>query len=172
MLIAARYGYASLVKPLLSNDNTGLILDILNDNGSISPLSCAAKNGHTETVKILLEYIGMNPMVDKNESFETPLCLAAAKGYKIIVHLFIERDNLDLAIKGVSGQALSAAAKNGHAEVVKLFLEKDVLDLNWEDSADHSNGRTALSYAASRGYTDVVRLFLEKDSVDLNAMDK
>ena len=59
-----------------------------------SPLAWAAKNGHEEVVKILLDREDIDPN-KPNEESQTPLFLAACNGHERVVRLLLGRDYVD-----------------------------------------------------------------------------
>ena len=118
----------------------------------------AAKNGHSEVVKLLLAA----PGIDVN--LGGLLAEAAKNGHAEVVKLLLAAPGIDVN----KGEPLTKAAENGHAEVVKLLLAAPGIDVNkecedWynsEDDCEDGHGSTPLERAAENGHTEVVKLLL------------
>ncbi len=97
--------------------------------------------------------------VDPNQRLpnsQTPLMLAAAKGYSGIVQM-LQRKGADVNAADHDGfTALMAAAYNNHADVAKMLI-----DGHANVNALHSNGRTALWFAVTNRNTDLIRALLD-----------
>jgi ankyrin repeat protein len=110
------------------------------------PLFWAAREGHTEVVRLLLE-AGVEPQSDG-----FPLFWAAREGHTEVVRLLLEA--------GVEPQSngfpLFWAAREGHTEVVRLLLQAGA------DPCDPRNAYLSLSWAARNGHSEVVHMLLEK----------
>jgi ankyrin repeat protein len=130
----------------------------------------ATKSGDLEKVKALLK---ANPDLvnSKDSNGETPLHIAAAKGYKDVAELLLA-NKADVNAKDSTDETpLHDAATDGHKEVVKLLLANRA-DVNAKDN----DGLTPLHEAASQPqkgvleYKDVVELLLA-NKADVNAKD-
>ncbi len=138
------------------------------------PLTEAAKNGHSECVRLLLSAPGIK--VNHGE----PLCLAAKNGHAECVKLLLAAPGIavnrefhptvwclpDLTFSGYSVQydrtysyPLSLAAKNGHVECVKLLLAVPGIDVNLG---------SPLELAAENGHAECVKLLLAALGIDVN----
>ncbi|XP_039716561.1 cortactin-binding protein 2 isoform X2 [Pteropus medius] len=115
---AAAQGNVTLLSMLLNEE--GLDINYSCEDGH-SALYSAAKNGHTDCVRLLLNAEAQVDAADKNGF--TPLCAAAAQGHFKCVELLITYDaNINHAADG--GQTpLYLACKNGNKECIKLLLE-------------------------------------------------
>lgn len=115
---AAAQGNVTLLSMLLNED--GLDIHYSCEDGH-SALYSAAKNGHTDCVRLLLNAKAQVNAADRNGF--TPLCTAAAQGHFKCVALLIAYDaNINHAADG--GQTpLYLACKNGNKECIKLLLE-------------------------------------------------
>lgn len=125
----------------------------------ISPLSCAAKHGHTEIAKFLVEK-GADV---KGQGYDFPLHFAAENGHVVTVeYLIMAGANVNASnIKGMS--AIHYAAGNGHTKVVVSLINAGA-DVNIRRNGNY----TALHYAASCGCTEMVRALINAGA-DVNA---
>ncbi|KAJ7676065.1 ankyrin repeat-containing domain protein, partial [Mycena polygramma] len=140
--LCSSIGYTEGVQFLLGNDVTDV-----EERGSA--LRRAAKKGHVDTVRFLLENAAdMNMMGGK---FGSALQSAARNGNTGVVRALFEYGADAKTAGGELGSALEGAARNGHVETVRLFLEH---------GAD-MNATGALQCAVLRGHVDTVRLLLE-----------
>ncbi len=133
---------------------------------SYTPLGCAAKNGRTAAVKILLDkgadinqrrggyrFGNYNP---------TPLILAAREGHAETVKLLLERgadiratDSM-LRISALMWTVLSA--RGGHTQIVKMLLDRGA-DVN---EMGPGSGETPLIVAAGNGSANDVKILLDR----------
>jgi len=110
-----------------------------------TPLMLAARAGHTDIVKMLLEDSRTEPSV------------GSIRGSPIDVR---------------ESPALSWAAAKGHKDVVKVLLDDGRVDPRAGDGTIHGlHTSAALKWAARGGYLEIVRMLLEdgrvKDSIDV-----
>lgn len=171
---AAMKGHTDIVRNLLAN---GANPTFSTDYGKTA-LYQAARNGHLETVKILLN---ANNELSSLEGFE--LGIAAENGHEEIVRTLLDIGaNPDSAIfqaaqggnldvlktileRGVNPtptdgefNSLMTAIDHGHQDVVKLLLREGA-NPNFRD--DSGSGLTALMYASVIGHTEMVRELLK-----------
>eukprot|EP00435_Cladocopium_sp_Y103_P070859 s202_g36.t1 len=110
-----------------------------------TPLHCAADNGRTEVVELLVA--AKAPLDAKNEKGWTPLHRAARDGHAEVVQLLL-KSKAQVDVKKKEGRTpLHLAAANGHTEVVKLLVEVASLAVQDDD------GDTPLHDAAELGKT-------------------
>jgi len=120
------------------------------------------------TVRFLLD---LGAEVDgKDHGGQTPLFLAARRGYPAVVHTLLERGanvNADCDCDGVfsarNWTALQIAAKHGRSEVVEALLAKGA-----DPNQKNSEGSTALHMAKDLRTTQA----LLAKGADVNASDK
>uniref|UniRef100_A0A3P9H812 Uncharacterized protein n=1 Tax=Oryzias latipes TaxID=8090 RepID=A0A3P9H812_ORYLA len=143
----------------------GLIsLDLADDQ---TPLHCAARMGHKELVKLLLEHKA-NPN-STTTAGHSPLHIAAREGHVQTVRLLLDME------KGFT--PLHVASKYGKVDVAELLLErganpnaagkvKEYKDINpphfGQRYAVFQNGLTPLHVAVHHNNLDVVNLLVSK----------
>nr|XP_040147526.1 cortactin-binding protein 2 isoform X2 [Ictidomys tridecemlineatus] len=147
---AAAQGNVTLLSMLLNEE--GLDINYSCEDGH-SALYSAAKNGHTDCVRLLLNAEAQVDAADKNGF--TPLCAAAAQGHFECVELLIAYDaHINHAAAG--GQTpLYLACKNGNKECVKLLLEAGT-----DRSVKTQDGWTPVHAAVDAGNVDSLKLLM------------
>lgn len=124
------------------------------DSRGRSPLTWAAKEGHTDIVRRLLA-VSKTEVNIKDSTNHTAILWASKLGHKSVVKLLLKRKEVTL-VNGVL-HALMLAVANNHVEVVKLLLTHPRV-------ATHklnSDGRTPLHRAAAMGYLAVVKALIK-----------
>ena len=162
------------------------------DSSGLTALIWAARQGHEDVVKLLLEQKHTQPDMPDKYHGRTALSWAAGSGHEGVVRLFLGRLFVNpgsmgrrwgapqvmsvlFGMKYVNldrpdnyGQTpLLQAAGNGHDGVVKLLLEREDVS---PDKRDHF-GQTTLSQAAKNGRDRVVKLLLKREDVSPNRPD-
>ncbi|KAM9077304.1 cortactin-binding protein 2 isoform 3-T3 [Megaptera novaeangliae] len=147
---AAAQGNVTLLSMLLNEE--GLDINYSCEDGH-SALYSAAKNGHTDCVRLLLNAEAQVNAADKNGF--TPLCAAAAQGHFKCVELLIAYDaNINHAADG--GQTpLYLACKNGNKECIQLLLEAGT-----DRSVKTRDGWTPVHAAVDTGNVDSLKLLM------------
>ena len=164
---AAREGSSDLNNLLkrLKTEQRKTALETKTKDGShfVTPLIIAARNGHLNSVKILLKYRAeietRGTLKTENEVKEgcTPLWAAAYTGHLDVVRLLIKR-NADVDGRTSSGSTpLRVAAYEGHLDVVRCLVESGA-DVNARN--DHES--TLLDIACYRGHLSVVTYLINK----------
>ena len=139
----------------------------------VTPLIIAARNGHPNSVKILLGYgadiEARGTLKIGNEVIEgcTPLWAAASFGRLDVVKLLIEQ-NADVDGRTLTGSTpLRTAAFNGHLDVVRCLVESGA-DVN----ARNDYESTPLMAACYFGHLGVVTYLIDKGAfMDLQYKD-
>ena len=149
--IAAARGKTGFVQELLAAVSK---IDINQRNHwNETPLHCAAKNGHSETVQLLLR---QRAVVSRDIDQNLPLHLAAANGYEVVVSQFLEED---INVSGFFGRtALWSAACYGHVKIVQLLLGIHGINIDASDN----NSCTPLLISLFNGHTEIAHLLINK----------
>ncbi|XP_026931136.1 cortactin-binding protein 2 isoform X5 [Acinonyx jubatus] len=147
---AATQGNVTLLSMLLNEE--GLDINYSCEDGH-SALYSAAKNGHTDCVRLLLNAGAQVNAADTNGF--TPLCAAAAQGHFKCVELLISYDaNINHAAD--EGQTpLYLACKNGSKECIQLLLEAGT-----DRSVKTRDGWTPVHAAVDTGNVDSLKLLM------------
>ncbi|KAL6034546.1 hypothetical protein STEG23_034984, partial [Scotinomys teguina] len=147
---AAAQGNVTLLSMLLNEE--GLDINYSCEDGH-SALYSAAKNGHTDCVRLLLNAEARVDAADRNGF--TPLCAAAAQGHFECVELLTAYDaNINHAAAG--GQTpLYLACQNGNKECIKFLLEAGT-----DRSIKTRDGWTPIHAAVDTGNVDSLKLLM------------
>ena len=175
---AARGGSSVYLTDLLQRMKTKqrkTALETKTKDGShfVTPLIIAARNGHLNSVKILLRYKadiedrGTLKIGDEVAEGCTPLWAAAASGRLDVVKLLIEQ-NADVDSKTSTGSTpLRAAAYRGHLDNVRCLVESGA-DVNVRNTSE----ATPLYVACYRGHLNIVSYLIDKGAfIDLQCKD-
>ena len=174
---AARDGSSNLTDLLkrLKTEQRKTALETKTEDGGhfVTPLIIAARNGHLNSVKILLGYgadiEAQGTLKIGNEVIEgcTPLWAAASFGRLDVVRLLIEQ-NADVDGRTSTGSTpLRTAAFNGHLDVVRCLVESGA-DVNARTITEN----TPLIVACYHGHLSVVIYLIDKGAfMDLQNKD-
>lgn len=133
----------------------------------LPPISWAARGGHREIVKLLLDTGKVQIDYRSSPLYKTALCYAVKCGDEAIIAMLLAA-KADVNKRSIDGATpLIAATKLGHEGVVRLLIENGKCEYDMRDA----NGCTALFYAASGGYEGIVGRLLETGKVDVNIGD-
>lgn len=147
---AAAQGNVTLLSMLLNEE--GLDINYSCEDGH-SALYSAAKNGHTDCVRLLLNAEARVDAADKNGF--TPLCAAAAQGHFECIELLTAYD-ADINHAAAGGQTpLYLACKNGNTECIRLLLEAGT-----DRSIKTRDGWTPIHAAVDTGNVDSLKLLM------------
>ena len=125
-----------------------------NRENNNTALIWASRNGHTNTVEMILN---MGADVNaKDNSSNTALIRASKNGHTETATMLLENGADVNAKDNDNWTALIEASENKQTEIVALLLENGA-DVNATDV----NGKTALFVASINGYTEIVALLLE-----------
>ncbi|KAJ4891425.1 Ankyrin repeat family protein [Raphanus sativus] len=197
---AAENGQSAVVEEMLKHMDLQTA-SIAARNG-FDPFHVAAKQGHLEVLKILLETFP-NLAMTTDLLCTTALHTAATQGHIDVVNLLLETDsNLAKIAKNNGKTALHSAARMGHVEVVKSLIGNDpsigfrtdkkgqtalhmavkgqndgiVVELVKPDvavlSVEDNKGNTPLHIATNKGRIKIVRCLLSFEGINLNPINK
>lgn len=148
--------------PLKSSLSSNQVNRQLDERGN-TPLLIAARNGHPDVVRWLLEQ-GADPNV-RNENGLTPLSAAASTGAPEVAKLLLDvgvdpnevvrSQNPYLEI----APPLIQAVRMNHPELVRLLLKSDA-DPNIRDD----EGRSPLLHAACKGNERLIHILIRQDA--------
>ena len=156
---AAQAGFPGIVGQLVKH---GADVNLLT-NEATSPLCIAAKHGHVEVVRLLLQVPGI--LVNQaTYAWVTPLCIAAKHGHVEVVRLLLQVPGILVNQATYAWVTpLCIATRQGHGDVVRSLLRKDA-----DPNLGTDSGLTPLHIACLRGHTAVVRMLLHAGA-DLEA---
>ncbi|KAK4080934.1 hypothetical protein Trihar35433_2039 [Trichoderma harzianum] len=161
--VAARYNIQGVMHAILQSDSVTAIGVDSKDGSEMKPLAWAAKNGHKDMCRLLLD-TGRVEIDTKYINNQTPLLLAAHRGHQAVVSLLLATKQVDINVEDEAGMTpLSLAARNGDMAMVKLLLATGQIDF---DTKNHGNLRSLL-FAAGNGHEAIVKLFLETDHAEM-----
>ena len=134
-----------------------------------SPAFCgeihdAARDGDLAKVRALLKD-HPDLVSSKGGNGETPLHVAAAKGFDDVAQLLLAQKANVNAQDNEGRTPLHLAAQGGHKDVLELLLASKA-----EVNAKDNKGWTPLHFAASRGHKEVAEMLLA-DGAEVNAAD-
>nr|VZI28361.1 unnamed protein product [Spirometra erinaceieuropaei] len=119
------------------------------------PLIEAAKDGHTDVVRLLLQYGASVSQVSSNGY--TALHYAATNGHLDCVRLLLQYKS-PLEVQNENGHTpLMEAASNGHIEVARCLIEHGAYINTYSTEFKES----ALTLASYKGHADMVNFLLE-----------
>ena len=128
-----------------------------------TPLHIAARKGHYEICRLILENTEMQ--IPTDDVGDTPFHLAAKNGHFSICQLLIENRVINFEDKNPKGceslTVLHIAAANGHLEICKLIVEAVIIEKLDEKHPGGSNSLAGLHIAAANGNLAVCKLIIE-----------
>ncbi|GMY20683.1 ankyrin repeat-containing protein At2g01680 [Fagus crenata] len=153
--VAAKVGCCEIVDECHKKKELLRIVNVDKDTA----LHCATRNGHYQSVKLLLEAdLELSNLI--NNADESPLYLATSKGLTDISELILNASPSSSSHAGPNGiTALHEAVYYESQNFIKILLEKRPNIIREQDNL----GWTPLHYAALLGLAELVRL-LNHDS--------
>ncbi|VDM51908.1 unnamed protein product [Angiostrongylus costaricensis] len=194
LIYAAAAGQEKVVRMLIEQKCN---LDLRNENGHCALME-AASAGHLNIVKLLIHSGAKAVFVNMNSEFkESPLTLAAYKGYTDVIEYLLSLDDYDHSTRDEElHTALMEAAMDGHLEVARVLIQagapvnltseayespltlsccgghaelaKLLIDAGANIEETNDENYTPLMEAAREGYVHVVKVLLE-NGAEVNA---
>ncbi|XP_067660904.1 ankyrin repeat domain-containing protein 50-like [Haliotis asinina] len=128
-----------------------------------TPVMVAAKYGHKEVVKLLVNH-GAN-LLQSDKRGDNILHLVCFAGHSDIVKYILSLNSVNINSRGWKGRTpVMVAAERGHKEVVELLVNHGV-----NLSLCKRSGSNILHLACCVGHFDVVKYVLSLNSVDINS---
>ena len=132
------------------------------DSSDRSALYWAAHENAGDVLEVLIEKIQEKPelryLIEQPDRFEnTPLHIAAKKGFRHIVQILIDNDAEVDCCNDEELTPLHLAAINGNKKVITTLLSKEPSIINDEDES----GNTALHLAALNGHSKIIDILID-----------
>ncbi len=157
---AASKGYLEIVQRILGFDRARAIPFKDETYGLDVALWSAAKNGHDQVVKAILQVFLDYPRVRdiiSRDGFESALRGAAWGGHHQVVQMFLDYPHVrDIISRDGFESALRGAAWGGHHQVVQMFLDYPHV----RDIISRDGFKSALWVAASKDHGEVMQAIL------------
>jgi hypothetical protein len=132
------------------------------------PVYIAAKLGHLETVRVLVQELKADP---NNPDYlgRTPLLYAAASGLVDVVRVLVQECGVDPAAANYKGETpVYVAAKAGETETVRALVQ----ELNADPNTANDKGKTPLASAAKHGHPQTVWTLVRGCGVDPTGLNR
>lgn len=163
---AAQTGNIHLLKSLLSENSSGEKLDVDTVNSSaLTALVLAAKEGHAECVKLLLNAGAKVDGVAEGNHALTPIWMATYAGHKECVKLLIE-SGANLNSKHPE-TPLYIAAREGRTECLRLLV-----DAGSDLEVRNNTGQTPLCVACRENQKDSIELLVRHSTDNLSCINQ
>ncbi|KAK9800153.1 hypothetical protein SCARD494_01946 [Seiridium cardinale] len=159
---AAEYNHVGCFEDMPSELDAKLVN--VPDSRGMTPFLHAARNGHTDVLKLLYRIEGVDPDLADNGG-RTPLSYAVGHSIKA-TGLLLESGKVDSDSKDNKGGTPLSYAVVYSIEATRLLLKSGKVD---PDSKDNE-GRTPLSYAVEYSI-ETTRMLLESGKVDPGSTD-
>ena len=122
---------------------------------NLTALHCAAKEGHPDVVRVLID---AGADIDTKNNGRSPLHCASDSGALEVVKTLVEAGAGVNVTDGNEGRTcLSLAASNGHTETVRYLVGLPEVDVNHRDMYNC----TALDCAVKEAHADVVQVLID-----------
>ena len=151
----AQFGLMSVVRNLIK---FGASLGAAITLHASTPLHLAARHGHAEVVRVLLEKGARLTALD--EDGLTPLDIASKYSHATVLRLLLKAHADCNSVEKYSATALDLACENGNHMVVRTLLMNSECDTN----SDRQGKLSPLSVATSRSFLSCAEFLLEKNA--------
>ena len=125
------------------------------DEGSL--LQCAAKHGHLDIVRLLVER-GAKVYPNPKSSYP-PVIIAAWNKHQAVVDYFLKEIPDQASDTNKLGVTVAVAAREGWTDLVRRHIEADPLCVH-QCCTHLDSGQTPLFWSAHNGHVDIVELLL------------
>ena len=154
---AACLGLNQLISTLLKEGYDPRI----SDSRGLTPLCCAAFNGHEAVIELLTRVPGLDLNAEDNYGW-TALHYAAMNGHEGVLSYLLDQEGINANQKDLDGNTpLLKATQYDQAGVVKQMIERDEVEINSMNESFES----ALSIASTRRDETIFRLLLQRSNV-------
>lgn len=162
LFTAAFRGNADTVRKLIENGNN---VNFVDESGR-TPLWLAARGGHSEVVRILLEHEGtVHNIRDKDDC--SPMDSAVKYGRAQVLRVLLSNDAVMAEAAEDKKRLLFLAARNNQVETLKVLLDQLDAKVNTQDDQGHS----LLAFSASVVNIGTVEFLLQYPNIDVNLRD-
>ena len=152
-------GYFSIIKYLIEKRH---IENEVKNYYSQTPLHCACYFGDLQIVEYLISKGADLYAKDNDENIV--IHYSSIGGHLPIVQYLIEKQNVDINIKGWNGKTpLHLACLEGHHNIAEYLISKGA-NINAKDTI----GDYAIHYASKGGHLPIVQYFIEQQNVDID----
>ncbi len=167
MYYAVRYGQVECVRKLVERDFKKVPYFPVNKNRE-TPLMLAAKHGHTEIVKYLVERCGAR-LIGKTDKFKkTALIHAVKNGNFDIVKLLMENGASPYFADSSDNLPIHYAVAFGWLDITRLLVEGANCKLNSFNAWRY----TPLNLAIKKHHNELLDYIFNSKEIDLNARDE
>jgi len=170
--LACEHGHTGCVRVLL---NAGCNPRASSREDGMVPLHLAAKNGHLDSLQLLLEWsVSTNRQDDEGH---TPLFLALCEGHQGCADRLLHAGSSLQAVTKSGYTTIHAAVSGNLPDALRILLvhlrtSLDKSEVTQVVNYTDKDGSSALHFAASRGYRGCVEVLCASPEVDLSLRDR
>jgi ankyrin repeat protein len=161
---AAELGLSSVVDSLINN-NRQYLANATNDQGE-TPLMIASYEGHTKTVRTLLDFEGIEINLRDNDG-NTALFYAIDRGHLEIVRIILKKSGSHLGMRDILTNLFKHPRLRDFDMLNAIADEMPDVDVNF----DFEKGNSILHTAVAWGKVKTVRAILRFENVDVNMLN-
>ena len=155
---AAQFGLKNVVRKLL---RSGASLEAAVTFHKLTPMHLAARHGHAEVVRVLLEEGAKLTATD--EEGRTPLHIASKYSHPTVLSLLLDACTDCNVMDNYHATPLDIACEKGNHEVVRILLMNPVCDTE-SDRQGISEPLSPLSVAIHKGFFSCAKFLLDKNA--------
>lgn len=181
LVVATRYGHAKVVEALLEETDANLLNDLLtartSDSGA-TVFTTAATRAQGPIIQMLIEacmQAGVDHIVHlnaKNNNSQTPLMIAAIKGYEGIVQELIKEAGIELNAHDDDGHtALTLAKIHEKNHIERMLIQVNAMETKQADSEAQVNTlNTPLICALLNNDLKTAEIIIDQVSINRNLL--